>query len=513
VPTRVLLEGPAIEPLLAQVREEYGSGVRIISADKVRSGGFGGFFAKQHYELSVEVPDPTQDRDDGAYRKPKAAPVLAAAGATGAGGTATSDGRAGATGAGGTVSRSAAPQTLEQLLERAESEDRIAPADEEPTGRSGGREAGIGDTDAAARRRALTDPGAAFADLMAGLDRAEGIASDVRPRTESQTVRPFRPAQATGQPVNGNPGVKPLPHVPTLAELMGGLGMSDQEVAAIDQALSRTAPAGPARSPAEAYGVTPGTAVAPASTAPARPLVAMPTSARPVDNDAVVLNLISVGMPEPMAAEITGADTYAGVLSVLAHRPAAPGIPEAPGEILVLAGDLAQIVPIGKQLLQQINLDSTHLLLAGPTAAGTGIHSSKVMHTAEQAAARAEKLQSADSAWIVALDAPVGATDPIWVNEICDALGATALWAVVDATRKTADTARHLRTLGDVEALVVHNVELTADPATVLGLDLPIFSLDGRPATPHAWAAMLCARIAADVAPMAAPPRRAPRGR
>ena len=45
MPTRVLLEGPAIEPLLAQVRDEYGSGVRIISADKVRSGGVGGFFA------------------------------------------------------------------------------------------------------------------------------------------------------------------------------------------------------------------------------------------------------------------------------------------------------------------------------------------------------------------------------------------------------------------------------------------------------------------------------------
>jgi hypothetical protein len=91
---------------------------------------------------------------------------------------------------------------------------------------------------------------------------------------------------------------------------------------------------------------------------------------------------------------------------------------------------------------------------------------------------------------------------------VCEALGATALWAVVDATRKTADTAKHLRTLGEVEALVVHGVELTADPATVLGLELPIFSLDGKPATPHAWAAMLCARIAADVAPAAAAPRR-----
>jgi len=51
-------------------------------------------------------------------------------------------------------------------------------------------------------------------------------------------------------------------------------------------------------------------------------------------------------------------------------------------------------------------------------------------------------------------------------------------------------------------------VELTSDPATVLGLELPIHSLDGKPATPHSWAAMLCARIAADVTPMAAVPRR-----
>jgi hypothetical protein len=177
----------------------------------------------------------------------------------------------------------------------------------------------------------------------------------------------------------------------------------------------------------------------------------------------------------------------------------------------VLAGDLSHAVPIGMRMLEQIGADKSHLLLAGASAAGTGLHSSRVMHDSKAAAARAEKLHNADSAWVVVLDAPVGATDPLWVNDMCDALGATALWAIVDATRKTADTARHLRTLGEVEALVAHSVELTADPATVLGLDLPIFSLDGKPATPHAWAAMLCARIAVDVAPAAAAPRRVAR--
>jgi hypothetical protein len=514
----VLLEGPAIEPLLAQVREEYGSGIRIISADKVRSGGFGGFFAKQHYELSVEVPDPAKDdRNEMSERKPSPSGVRAL-----------------------TAARTQEPpaQTLEQLLELAGSRDQIRPdgpdlndrparprelSRDEPSGHSAGREAGMTDASVAVGRRDPADTGAAFAELMAGLDKTDdlgaAIRSKPRARTEDHTVRPFRPAPATGQPVNGAAGAastpaKSLPHVPSLAELMGGLGMSEDETAAFDQAVSRS---GPPRNPAEAYGVatvkptSPSPAHSPTPPAAQPPALRTPTELRPVNNDPVVMNLISVGMPESMAAEITGGDTYAGVLSALAHRPAAPEIPEAPGEILVLAGDLAHIVPIGKQLLQQIGLDQTHLLLAGSTAAGTGIHSSKVMHTPAQAAARAEKLQSADAAWIVMLDAPVGETDPIWVNDICDALGTTAIWAVVDATRKTADTARHLRTLGDVEALVVHNVELTADPATVLGLDLPIVSLDGKPATPHAWAAMLCARIASDIPPMAAPPRRTPR--
>jgi hypothetical protein len=440
VPTRVLLEGPAIEPLLAQVRQEYGSAVRIISADKVRSGGIGGFFAKQHYELSVEVPDSAEEEPPPFPDEPA--------------------------------------QTLDQMLERAEAGDRVG----------AGRTAGISDTDAAAERF-QPDTGAAFAELLAGLDTAQHVAASAparpaRPappveaapdKTDNPTVRPFRPAAATGTPVNGS-STRPLPPVPSLADLMGGLG------------LGETPPAAPpARSAATAYGLNP--------TSPPKP------------HDSVVSNLISVGMPSELAEQITGGDTYAGVLGLLAARPAAPGIPDGPGEILVLAGDLGHAVPIGKQLLAQIGADQTHLLLAGASAAGTGLHSSRIMHDAKAAAARAEKLRTAGSAWVVALDAPIGATDPLWVSDVCDALGATALWAVVDATRKTADTARHLRSLGEVEALVVHSVELTADPATVLGLDLPIFSLDGKPATPHSWAAMLCARIAADVAPAAAPRR------
>ncbi|HWS38514.1 MAG TPA: hypothetical protein VN408_37970 [Actinoplanes sp.] len=494
----MLLEGPAIEPLLAQVRDEYGSSVRIISADKVRSGGIGGFFAKQHFELSVEVPDSTEDSDDMAQQ------------------TVAGNGT----------------QNFESLLEQAESRDRVTtergPTRADLRSRQEGRSAASGDT------------GVAFAELMAGLDVAghlgEGRPARHRPvedksekteKTEdTPTVRPFRPAAAGASAVNA--GQRPLPAaLPTVPAFPDRQTNRDRETPEIRETAApiraaatssrEVTPAAPLRlteptaAPARAAFATPAAPPAvPVSPAPAAVVPAVPVS-HSGELDQVQRNLMTVGMPEEMARKITGGDTYAGVLSCLAARPAAPGIPDGPGEILVVAGEVHTAVAIGKHLLEQLHVDQTHLLLAGPSTAGTGLHSSRLISSRGSAESRADKLQSSDHPWVVVIDAPVGGTDPFWVNDMCDALGATALWAVVDATRKTADTARHLRNLGDVEALVVHSVELTADPASVLGLDVPIFSLDGKPATPHAWAAMLCARIAAEVMPLAVMPRRVTR--
>lgn len=47
-------EGADLEELLEQVRTELGSGMKIISANKIRSGGIAGFFAREKYEVIVE---------------------------------------------------------------------------------------------------------------------------------------------------------------------------------------------------------------------------------------------------------------------------------------------------------------------------------------------------------------------------------------------------------------------------------------------------------------------------
>ena len=58
MPTRLLLDGTDLAVLMHRVRTEMGPGALVVKAERVRTGGVAGFFAKEHFELIVEVPDP-----------------------------------------------------------------------------------------------------------------------------------------------------------------------------------------------------------------------------------------------------------------------------------------------------------------------------------------------------------------------------------------------------------------------------------------------------------------------
>lgn len=57
MPTRLLLEGADLAELMVHVRAEFGPTARIVRAERVRSGGIAGFFARERYELTIDVPD------------------------------------------------------------------------------------------------------------------------------------------------------------------------------------------------------------------------------------------------------------------------------------------------------------------------------------------------------------------------------------------------------------------------------------------------------------------------
>lgn len=56
-------DGPNIETLLEQVQREHGPDVTIVDARQFRRGGVAGFFAKEWYELVVQVPTEPETGD------------------------------------------------------------------------------------------------------------------------------------------------------------------------------------------------------------------------------------------------------------------------------------------------------------------------------------------------------------------------------------------------------------------------------------------------------------------
>ncbi|TFB73017.1 hypothetical protein E3O21_18205 [Cryobacterium flavum] len=59
-PKRFLLEGPTLRELQERVVAEHGANATIIAAERVTVGGIRGFFARQHYEITVEVLEPAE---------------------------------------------------------------------------------------------------------------------------------------------------------------------------------------------------------------------------------------------------------------------------------------------------------------------------------------------------------------------------------------------------------------------------------------------------------------------
>jgi len=57
VATNLLLEGDDLEALLIKAHSEGGPDARIVRADKYRHGGLWGFFARERFEVAVEIPE------------------------------------------------------------------------------------------------------------------------------------------------------------------------------------------------------------------------------------------------------------------------------------------------------------------------------------------------------------------------------------------------------------------------------------------------------------------------
>ncbi len=425
MPTRLLLDGPDIETVLTRVQEEHGSAARIVRAERVRSGGLAGFFAKERYEVSVEV-DPTIDEQP-AHRD--ASPDLAHRAAS--------------------YGEPVTDDDLPPALRVAQEMDGILPAPEpEPV---------------AAR---VSTHGTAFADVLGSITASLGPADQVAPYGASREAVPTddnRPDDNHADVDVDHADVDrraPVVHVELLDQVPDGDMFVPSPPPTIVRPTGKHAiGAAPAR-PA-VLTLAPATLAAPArSAAPARCSATATAGASPVPYEP--------RWPAPM-------------------RPTGP--PCTPGAVLVLVGDARVGTRAAHDLARTMRIDPTGVLLAATSPRPDVVAESHRLSSPPEARVAAGRLMMAAQPGIVVVDHPIGA-DAGWTNAVLDALGATAVWAVVDATRKAEDLARWARALLRVDALVVHNVAATDDISSVIALGRPLALLDAQPATGPAWHAL-----------------------
>ena len=232
---------------------------------------------------------------------------------------------------------------------------------------------------------------------------------------------------------------------------------------------------------------------------PVDTLPALPVS-RPLLSD-VPPKLVDLGVPEYLLgpdfiADMAAQGTYAALTRALSARlPAAPKPPNRPGEVLFVVGHGIEALSAARALAVSLRLDAERVQWATPgELAGLAPAASRIT-TVEAAAQRRREAASAGTMTIVAVEAPLRRGSN-WLSQMIDTWAPAAVWAIVEATRKPEDLLPWLDGLAEVDALIVQDTDLSADPAAVLhSVAAPVALLDGVRATPHRWASLLCERL------------------
>jgi hypothetical protein len=243
---------------------------------------------------------------------------------------------------------------------------------------------------------------------------------------------------------------------------------------------------------------------APVVEAPAAPANAPMPAAAPSGD--LVARLVSFGLTEQLlgagfAADAAAHGTYAALTAALASRlPAAPQLPTGPGEVLFLVGPGVETLRAARSLAASLRLDPERVLWATRGDLAALAPKGSRMTTLDAAIGRRQEAERAGTMTIVAVDAPLR-TDAFWMSQMLAIWSPSAVWAVVEATRKPEDLEQWLGGLPRADALVVQDADLSVDPAALLAgvgtgrVGSPIALLDGVPATAHRWSSVLCERL------------------
>jgi hypothetical protein len=448
-------EGPVLEDLLDRVRTEVGPGAQIVAANRVRKGGLGGFFAKEFYEVVVDVAidaDVVIDIDEPTtINLPAATPVRAAA-------TVPAAVKAGELGGG---SRRV-PASILDLAEAVNNNERHGGStpvdaidlvdDDEPqiVAPNAQRFAEILEslshvTDAPPATRRERDDSSG---------NGRGIATEVRERMAEQAESARRTATAarvTSDPLDIEEDLEPI-ITPTAL----GIGMEAARSGAVARRVPRT-----------------------------EAVLDRPENL-----------LARLGLPARLVPRgVSRGELRGALVQSLADLPATPAVPSANGVVIAVVGSGASAVLLARQLCDEYGLDHERIVLATQEPLGEGIPAWMQINDGSTAEERRRSWRRRPSPTIVAVSLPSGRDALPWARNILDCLEPTIAWSIVNAGWKPEDVRDWIERLGGVDTLALAHTDDTVSPAAILDLGIPVGRIEGRPATPIEWSELLMGRM------------------
>jgi hypothetical protein len=479
-------DGRNLEAALARASAEVGSDARVVSAERVRSGGLGGFFTRERVEIEVELDD-----DDVVVAEVVEPPtsLLDLADRVSSAETLEAEARAGTAGARADATGGATAGT----------------AGATTAGAGGRRRPGTSAVGAIGRhavRREALPPGPPVV-RPDGIDTRAGHA-EARTARDDATAIDIPPAvvQVGAAPAAPRPQVST--ETSTFAEILERItaetaGAGDApaahahgDVAAATAPAAAAAPAAANGSTAEKAAPTNGSAAnvptatnGAATTMPARPPVQLvvrpaPPAFRAGEESGPLARL---GLPPEL--EPAGPDLGDALVAQLAALPQPPPLPASRGTVIAVVGPPGLAYQTARTIRGQIGTDLPITTFSRRVPGDANV----------------DEVRDQRRAWrrrpgptVTVVDAPIGR--PVdWAADALCALEPTSVWGIVEAARKTEDIAAWSTGLGGIDALCLTGLDETVSPAAPLRTGIPVALLDGQEATAERWAEVLLERL------------------
>lgn len=180
------------------------------------------------------------------------------------------------------------------------------------------------------------------------------------------------------------------------------------------------------------------------------------------------------------------------LLAALALLPKPPSLPTEPGEILAVVGDPMRASMLAAEIAAETGC-SPHDVLVATTDEGIleRLGTDRTVSSAAGASATREELSRRPSHNVVAVDAPLARGRRAWVRHVLEALDPSLVVGVVEASAKPEDVCAWALDLGGIDAIALEGTAFSCTPVSVIACGLPVALIDGQPATPERWLALM----------------------